>query len=300
MYLSKETRHEPGGMDKLSLLRLAEMKRNGEKIAMVTAYDAPSARLADEAGVDLILVGDSAAMVVLGHDSTLPISLEEMLLLTAAVARRTRRALVVGDLPFGSYQESDEKAVASAVRLVKEGGADIVKLEGSDRRLSRVRAIVDAGIPVMGHIGLTPQSATMLGGYKPQGRTAVKARHLHDAAKALEAANCCALVVEAVPPPVASRIAAAINIPVIGIGAGAGCDGQVLVWHDLLGISERSGAALREAVRRPLYRDPPRDRRVRGRRPQRRIPGGQAHVCDVGRRARAIRAVGGSGKGRPS
>jgi 3-methyl-2-oxobutanoate hydroxymethyltransferase len=161
-----------------------------------------------------------------------------MLLLTAAVARSTRRALVVGDLPFGSYQESDEKAVASAVRMVKEGGADIVKLEGADRRLSRVRAIVDAGIPVMGHIGLTPQSATLLGGYKPQGRTAVKARHLLDAAKALEAANCCALVVEAVPPPVATRIAAAILIPVIGIGAGAGCDGQVLVWHDLLGLSE--------------------------------------------------------------
>jgi 3-methyl-2-oxobutanoate hydroxymethyltransferase len=228
----------PAGMDKLSLLRLAEMKRSGEKIAMVTAYDAPSARLADEAGVDLILVGDSAAMVVMGHDSTLPVTLDEMLLLTAAVARSTRRALVVGDLPFGSYQESDEKAVASAVRMVKEGDADIVKLEGADRRLSRVRAIVDAGIPVMGHIGLTPQSATLLGGYKPQGRTAVKARHLLDAAKALEAANCCALVVEAVPPPVATRIAAAILIPVIGIGAGAGCDGQVLVWHDLLGLSE--------------------------------------------------------------
>jgi 3-methyl-2-oxobutanoate hydroxymethyltransferase len=225
-------------MDKLSLLRLAEMKRKGDKIAMVTAYDAPSARLADEAGVDLILVGDSAAMVVLGHDSTLPISLDEMLLLTTAVARSTRRALIVGDLPFGSYQESDEKAVASAVRMVKEGGADIVKLEGSDRRLSRVRAIVDAGIPVMGHIGLTPQSATMLGGYKPQGRTAIKAQHLLEAAKALEAAGCSALVVEAVPPPVASRIAAAISIPVIGIGAGPGCDGQVLVWHDLLGISD--------------------------------------------------------------
>jgi 3-methyl-2-oxobutanoate hydroxymethyltransferase len=222
----------------LSLLRLAEMKRNGEKIAMVTAYDAPSARLADEAGVDLILVGDSAAMVVLGHDSTLPVSLDEMLMLTAAVSRSTRRALVVGDLPFGSYQESDEKAVASAVRMVKEGGADIVKLEGSDRRLSRVRAIVDAGIAVMGHIGLTPQSATMLGGYKPQGKTAIKARHLLDAAKALEAAECSQLVVEAVPPPVAARIAGAIDIPVIGIGAGAGCDGQVLVWHDLLGISE--------------------------------------------------------------
>jgi 3-methyl-2-oxobutanoate hydroxymethyltransferase len=161
-----------------------------------------------------------------------------MLLLTSAVSRSTRRALVVGDLPFGSYQESDEKAVASAVRMVKEAGADIVKLEGSDRRLSRVRAIVDAGIPVMGHIGLTPQSATLLGGYKPQGRTAVKARHLLDAAKALEAANCCALVIEAVPPPVATRVTQSVAIPVIGIGAGRECDGQVLVWHDLLGIYE--------------------------------------------------------------
>ena len=280
-------------MDKLSLLRLAEMKGNGEKIAMVTAYDAPSARLADQAGVDLILVGDSAAMVVLGHDSTLPISLDEMLLLTTAVTRSTRRALVVGDLPFGSYQESDERAVASAVRMVKEGGADIVKLEGSDRRLSRVRAIVDAGIPVMGHIGLTPQSATMLGGYKPQGRTATKARHLHDAAKALEAANCCALVVEAVPPPVATRIAAAIAIPVIGIGAGSG-----LRWPGA-GVARParplggSCAALREAVRRPLHGNSPRAWRVRGRRPQRCVSGRQAYVRDVGRRARAVRAVGG-------
>ena len=156
----------PGPSEKLTLPRLAEMTGRGERIVMVTAYDAPSGRLADEAGIDLILVGDSAAMVVLGHDSTLPVTLDEMLMLTSAVSRVTRRALVVGDLPFGSYQESDEKAVASAVRMVKEGGADIVKLEGADRRLSRVRAIGDAGIPVMGHIGLTPQSATLLGGYK--------------------------------------------------------------------------------------------------------------------------------------
>jgi len=227
----------PSPSEKLTLPRLAEMTGRGERIVMVTAYDAPSARLADEAGIDLILVGDSAAMVVLGHDSTLPVTLDEMLMLTSAVSRVTRRALVVGDLPFGSYQESDEKAVASAVRMVKEGGADIVKLEGADRRLSRVRAIGDAGIPVMGHIGLTPQSATLLGGYRAQGRTAGTAHRLYDAALASEAAGCCALVLEAVPAEVAGAIARALTIPVIGIGAGPDCDGQVLVWHDLLGVS---------------------------------------------------------------
>ena len=227
----------PSPSEKLTLPRLAEMTGRGERIVMVTAYDAPSARLADEAGIDLILVGDSAAMVVLGHDSTLPVTLDEMLMLTSAVSRVTRRALVVGDLPFGSYQESDEKAVASAVRMVKEGGADVVKLEGADRRLSRVRAIGDAGIPVMGHIGLTPQSATLLGGYRAQGRTAGTAHRLYDAALASEAAGCCALVLEAVPAEVAGAIARALTIPVIGIGAGPDCDGQVLVWHDLLGVS---------------------------------------------------------------
>jgi 3-methyl-2-oxobutanoate hydroxymethyltransferase len=217
--------------DKLSLLRLVEMKRRGEKIVMVTAYDAPSARLADAQGIDLLLVGDSAAMVVMGHASTVPVTLDEMVMLTAAVARGSRRALVVGDLPFGSYQPSDEAAVSSAVRMVKDGGADLVKLEGSERRLSRIRAIVDAGIPV------TPQSATKLGGYRPQGQTAGSASDLYDAALALEAAGCSALVLEAVPAVVAARIAEALGIPVIGIGAGASCDGQVLVWHDLLGLS---------------------------------------------------------------
>jgi len=223
--------------DKLSLLRLAEMKRRGEKIVMVTAYDAPSARLADAQGIDLLLVGDSAAMVMMGHESTVPVTLDEMVMLTAAVARGARRALVVGDLPFGSYQASDEGAVSSAVRMVKDGRADLVKLEGSERRLSRIRAIVDAGIPVMGHIGLTPQSATKLGGYRPQGQTAGSASDLYDAALALEAAGCSALVLEAVPAVVAARITAALGIPVIGIGAGGSCDGQVLVWHDLLGLS---------------------------------------------------------------
>jgi 3-methyl-2-oxobutanoate hydroxymethyltransferase len=212
------------------------MKRRGEKIAMVTAYDAPSGRLADRAGVDLILVGDTAAMVVLGHDSTVPVTLDEMIVLTRAVTRAARRPLVVGDLPFGTYEASDEQAVASAVRLVKEGGADVIKLEGADAMLARVRAIAGANIGVMGHIGLTPQSATKLGGFRSQGRTASSALKLHDNALALQDAGCFAIVLEAVPAAVAARITESVEIPTIGIGAGGGCDGQVLVWHDLLGL----------------------------------------------------------------
>jgi 3-methyl-2-oxobutanoate hydroxymethyltransferase len=223
---------------KLPLPELVEMKRRGQKIVMVTAYDAPGGRLADAAGVDIILVGDSAAMVMLGHDSTVPATMDEMLVLTRAVTRGASRPLVVGDMPFGSFQVSDETALENAIRFVKEAGADAVKLEGAGATLSRVRTIVDAGIPVMGHIGLTPQSATMLGGFKAQGRTAEKARRLFADALALELAGCFSLVLEAVPPPVAARITAALSIPTIGIGAGADCDGQVLVYHDLLGYQE--------------------------------------------------------------
>ena len=223
---------------KLSLIELAEMKRRGEKIVMVTAYDAPGARFADAAGIDVILVGDTAAMVVLGHESTVPVSMEEMLFMTRTVARAAQRPIVVGDMPFGTYQVSDDDAVRNAVRFVKEGGADVVKLEGAGPSLSRVRAIVGAGIPVMGHIGLTPQSATMLGGFKAQGRTAAKARQLLADAQALEAAGCFSLVLEAVPAPVAAHITETLTIPTIGIGAGADCDGQVLVYHDLLGLEE--------------------------------------------------------------
>jgi 3-methyl-2-oxobutanoate hydroxymethyltransferase len=205
---------------------------------MVTAYDAPGARLADSAGVDVVLVGDSAAMVVLGYDSTVPASMEEMLMLTRAVTRGAHRPLVVADLPFGSFQVSDEAALENAIRFVKEAGADAVKLEGGRPVLSRVRSIVDAGIPVMGHIGLTPQSATALGGFKAQGRTAVQARRLFDDALALERAGCFAVVLEAVPSLVAERVTEALSIPTIGIGAGAGTDGQVLVYHDLLGLYE--------------------------------------------------------------
>jgi 3-methyl-2-oxobutanoate hydroxymethyltransferase len=221
---------------KLPLTELAELKRRGQKLAMVTAYDFPSGRIADEAGVELVLVGDSAGMVVLGNESTVPVTMDELLMLTRAVVRGAKRPLVIADMPFGSFQTSDERAIENAVRFVKEAGADAVKLEGAGPSLSRVRSIVGAGVPVMGHIGLTPQSATMLGGFKAQGRTAEKAERLYEDALALEAAGCFAIVLEAVPAPVAARVTEALEVPTIGIGAGAGCDGQVLVWHDLLGL----------------------------------------------------------------
>lgn len=223
---------------KLTLPELADLKRCGRKIVMVTSYDAPSGRLADAAGVDLVLVGDSAAMTVLGHDSTVPATMDEMVVLTRAVTRGAHRPLVVADMPFGSFQVSDEEALVNAIRFVKEAGADAVKLEGAGPTLSRVRAIVGAGVPVMGHIGLTPQSATALGGFKAQGRTAERALQLLADARALEAAGCFSMVLEAVPAPVAARITEQLSIPTIGIGAGADCDGQVLVWHDLLGLYE--------------------------------------------------------------
>jgi len=212
------------------------MKVRGDKIVMITAYDAPAARIADEAGVELILVGDSAAMVMLGHESTVPVTLDEMIFLTRAVTRAARRPLVIADMPFGSYEVSDEQAVANAIRLVKEGGADVVKLEGAGRMVSRVRAIAESNIGVMAHIGLTPQSATKLGGFKAQGRSADAALRLYDDALALQAAGAFSVVLEAVPAAVAARVTEALDIPTIGIGAGAGCDGQVLVWHDLLGL----------------------------------------------------------------
>ena len=224
------------GAGKLPLPELAEMKRRGDKISVVTAYDAPGGLLADRAGVELILVGDTAAMVMLGHESTVPVTLDEMLFLTRAVTRAARRPLVVGDLPFGTYEVSDEQAFGSAIRMVKEGGADVVKLEGAGRMVSRVQAIAESNIGVMAHIGLTPQSATKLGGFRAQGRTAEAAVKLFRDAHALQEAGCFALVLEAVPAPVAARISASLEIPTIGIGAGAACDGQVLVWHDLLGL----------------------------------------------------------------
>ena len=223
---------------KVSLRELARMKRHGEKIAAVTAYDTPSARLADLAGIDCVLVGDSAVMTLFGRPSTVSATMDEMLLLTRGVVDGARHAFVIADMPFGSYQLSDLSAVENAVRFIKEAGADAVKLEGAGTSLSRVAAIVGAGIPVVGHIGLTPQTATMIGGLKAQGRTAEQAWKLCEDALALERAGCCALVLEAVPECVARRATDSLRIPTIGIGAGASCDGQILVWHDLLGLTE--------------------------------------------------------------
>jgi len=221
---------------KVTLPDLLARSASGVPLAMVTAYDAPSARLADEAGVDVVLVGDSAGTTALGGESTVPVTMDEMIVYTRAASRGARAALLVADMPFGSYQVSDEAAVVNAIRFVKDAGADAVKLEGAGPMLTRVRAIVDAGIAVMGHIGLTPQSATLLGGYKAQGRTAQAAEQLIADAIALERAGCFAIVLEAMPAIVAAHITAAVRVPTIGIGAGSSCSGQVLVWHDLLGL----------------------------------------------------------------
>lgn len=226
----------------MTLPALAERKRLGQKLVMVTAYDYPSALAADKAGVDIVLVGDSGAMTVLGYDSTVPVSLDEMLMLTKAVRRGLKTPLLVGDLPFGSYQASDELAVETALRFIKEAGCDAVKLEGGNASaISRARAIIEAGIPVMGHVGLTPQSATALGGYKAQGRTAQAAQRIADEALALQDAGCFSIVFEAIPSAVATEIMKRMDVAVIGIGAGPDTDGQVLVFHDLLGIREGRG-----------------------------------------------------------
>jgi 3-methyl-2-oxobutanoate hydroxymethyltransferase len=237
----------------MTLPRLGEKKRLGEPIVMVTAYDYPSAQVAEAAGVDLVLVGDSGAMTVLGYPSTVPVSIDEMLMLAAAARRGLRTPLLVGDLPFGSYEASDELAIATAQRFVKEAGCDAVKLERGGSSVRRARAIVDAGIPVMGHIGLTPQTATALGGYRAQGRTAERALGVARDALALQEAGCFSLVFEAIPAAVAARVIERLEIPVIGIGAGPATDGQVLVFHDLLGIYD--GHAPRFAKRYGELRD---------------------------------------------
>jgi 3-methyl-2-oxobutanoate hydroxymethyltransferase len=226
---------------KLSLPALREMKREQRPIVMITAYDHPSGRIVDAAGVDIVLVGDSAANVVLGHSTTVPATMDEMTMLTGAVSRGVKRALLIGDLPFMSYQVSDADAVANGGRLIKEGGADAVKLEGAGPSLDRVRALVAAGIPVMGHLGLTPQTATALGGHKAQGRQAEAAERLFMDAVALEQAGCFGMVLEAVPAAVAAVITSRVTIPTIGIGSGPGTDGQVLVLHDMLGIRSGDG-----------------------------------------------------------
>ena len=221
---------------KITVQTLLDMKRRGEKIVVLTAYDHATARLEDAAGVEVILVGDSVGMVVLGYENTLPVTMDEMVHHVKAVTRARPRALVVGDLPFMSYQAGTEDSVRSAGRLVKEGGAEAVKVEGARRVEAPLRAIVDAAIPVMGHVGLTPQSVHQFGGYRVQGRDESAAERVIDDARFLEQCGCFSLVIEGVPWPLAERITAAVSIPTIGIGAGPHCDGQVLVVNDMLGI----------------------------------------------------------------
>ncbi|HEY7266052.1 MAG TPA: 3-methyl-2-oxobutanoate hydroxymethyltransferase [Solirubrobacterales bacterium] len=220
----------------VTLPQLAEMKRAGQPIVMVTAYDYPSAQIVDEAGVDAVLVGDTAAMVVLGYDATTPVGMEEMLMMAAAVRRGLKHPLLIGDMPFGSYESSDQQAIENAQRFVKEAGCAAVKLERGGPSVDRARAIVRSGIPVMGHVGLTPQTATVLGGFKAQGRTAEAAAKLTEEAFALQSVGCFAIVFEAIPSAVTEALVPKLEIPVIGIGAGPASDGQVLVLHDLLGV----------------------------------------------------------------
>ena len=227
----------------MTLPRLIEKKRLGEPIVMVTAYDHPSARAADIAGVDLVLIGDSGAMTVLGYPSTVQVELDELLVLAKATRRGLTTPFLVGDLPFGSYEVSDEQAVTTALRFVKEAGCDAVKLEGGGATsVARAKAIAGAGIPVMGHVGLTPQTSTALGGYKAQGRSAQAAARIAGEALALQDAGCFSIVFEAIPSAVSAELMSLMEIPVIGIGAGPAVDGQVLVFHDLLGIREGLGA----------------------------------------------------------
>ena len=222
----------------MSIPALGEMKKRGENISMLTAYDYPTARLLDEAGVDVLLVGDSLGMVVLGYDSTVHVTLEEMIHHIKAVVRGAQRALVIGDLPFGSYNEDPSQAIRSATRLIKEGGCAAVKLEGGIEMAPTVRAVANAGIPVVGHVGLLPQTATKVGGFKVQGRTAEDALALFESGRALEKAGAFMIVIEAVPAPVGMLLSRSLTVPIIGIGAGAGCDGQVLVTPDMLGLQE--------------------------------------------------------------
>ncbi|HYN84683.1 MAG TPA: 3-methyl-2-oxobutanoate hydroxymethyltransferase [Pyrinomonadaceae bacterium] len=223
--------------EKVTVPSLRSSKERGERLVCLTAYDYPTARIVDEAGTDIILVGDSLGNVVLGYDSTVPVTLEEMLAHTRAVRRGVERALLVADMPYGSYHTGADEAVRAALRLVKEGGAEAVKLEGGRNRLEVVRRLVNEEIPVMGHVGLTPQSLNKLGSYRLQAKTADAARALVEDALALEEAGAFAVVLEVVPGEVARAVTEAVKIPTIGIGAGADCDAQILVLHDLLGLS---------------------------------------------------------------
>lgn len=226
-------------MDKITLHELQGMKERGEPIAMLTAYDYPTALLLDQSGVEMVLVGDSLGMVVHGFDNTLPVTMDMMVLHCQAVRRGVQRAYLIGDMPFMSYQVNLDEAKRNAARLLSEGGVDAVKLEGGQPMVETVRALVEIGIAVQGHIGLTPQSVSQLGGFRAQGKTVESARQLLDDARALEDAGVCSLVLEAIPARLAALITRSVSVPTLGIGAGGGCDGQVLVTHDLLGLFER-------------------------------------------------------------
>ena len=221
----------------LARKQAADPFAKSQKITCLTAYDYPTSRLLDQAGVDVLLVGDSLAMVVLGHESTLPVTIDEMLHHTRAVRRGTKRALVVADMPYGTYHGDLADSVSNAVRFVKEGGAEAVKIEGGERRLELIARLTEAEIPVMGHVGLTPQSVNALGGYRVQGKTPAAAEHVMRDARSVEAAGAFAIVLEAMPRELAAEITRAVHIPTIGIGAGPDCDGQILVLHDLLGLT---------------------------------------------------------------
>lgn len=223
-------------MSRISIHKLKEWKAQGQRFAMLTAYDYPSARLVEQAGVPVILVGDSLGSVVLGYDSTVPVTIDDVVYHTRAVARATSRAIVVGDMPFMSYQASPDDAMRNAGRLLQEGGATAVKLEGGTHVVPLVRRMVECGIPVMGHLGLTPQSVNQFGGHRVQGRTPAAAARLINDARALEEAGAFAIVLETIPAPLAKMVTERITVPTIGIGAGPHCDGQVQVFHDLLGI----------------------------------------------------------------
>ena len=227
-------------LPKVTVPSLLERKNTGARISALTAYDFPSARLADQSGVDLVLVGDSLAMTMLGHESTLAVTLDEMLVFTRAVRRGLTRALLVADMPYGSYQLDERQGLESALRFVKEAGAEAVKLEGAHASL--VRRLVDAEIPVMGHLGLTPQAVNRMGGYKVQAKTSDAIDLLREQAHALANAGCFSLVLEGIPREVAATLTAELPIPTIGIGAGPECDGQILVWHDVLGLTDRTPA----------------------------------------------------------
>ncbi len=276
----------PAARPRVTIAALAAKKANSEPIVMVTAYDYPSAQIAEAAGVDMVLVGDSAAMTVLGHESTVPVTVDEMLMLTAAVRRGLSTPLLVADLPFGSYEGSDEQAVATAQRFIKTTGADAVKIERGGSSVDRARAIIAAGIPVVGHVGLTPQTAATIGGYRSQGRTAEEALAVCESALALQAAGCFAIVFEAIPTAVTDAIMPRLHIPVIGIGAGPAHrwpGARVPRHHRPL---RRTRRPLRQALRRPSHRDGRRGDGVHRRGANSRLPAARTRLQHAPRRGR--------------